>query len=50
MPEMMTAVVKRHPAPGAEIETAPIPSIGPTDVLLKVSATSICGTDLHIYE
>lgn len=50
MPQTMTAVVKRHPGPGAEIVTVPIPSTGPTDVLLKVQATSICGTDLHIYQ
>lgn len=50
MPEMMTAVVKRQPGPGAEIERVPVPTIGPRDVLLKVTATSICGTDLHIYK
>lgn len=27
-----------------------MPSIGATDVLLRVQATSICGTDLHIYK
>jgi len=46
----MTAVLKSAPGPGAEIATAPLPLIGPTDVLLKVLATSICGTDLHIYK
>ncbi len=50
MPELMTAVVKHHPGPGAEIRSVPIPSIGAHDVLLKVRATSICGTDLHIYK
>ena len=28
----------------------PIPQIGPQDALIKVQATSICGTDLHIYK
>lgn len=50
MPETMTAVVKHHPGPGAVIRSVPVPSIGAHDVLLKVRATSICGTDLHIYK
>ena len=28
----------------------PIPAVGDDDVLIQVKATSICGTDLHIYE
>ena len=28
----------------------PIPEIGPDEVLIKVRATSICGTDVHIYQ
>jgi threonine 3-dehydrogenase len=28
----------------------PIPSIGPNDVLIRVRHTSICGTDLHIWD
>jgi threonine 3-dehydrogenase len=27
-----------------------IPELGPEDVLVKVKATALCGTDLHIYE
>jgi threonine 3-dehydrogenase len=49
MPEMMKAVVKTKPGPGLEICDVPIPGIGPTDILIKARATSICGTDLHIY-
>jgi len=45
----MLAVMKGAPAPGAKIAEVEIPSIGPGDVLVKVRATSICGTDLHIY-
>jgi L-iditol 2-dehydrogenase len=30
-------------------EQAPIPTIGPGDVLVKVHSASICGTDLRIY-
>lgn len=50
MPKTMMAVVKPTAAPGAEIREVPIPSFGRTDVLVKVKAASICGTDLHIYE
>ncbi len=49
MPKMK-AVVKTRPAPGAEIVDKEIPAPGPHGVLVKVLATSICGTDLHIYE
>jgi threonine 3-dehydrogenase len=46
----MLAVVKPNAAPGAEIRQVKIPAFGRTDVLVKVKAASICGTDLHIYE
>lgn len=46
----MKAVIKKNPASGAEIEDVPMPSVGDYDVLVKVKATSICGTDFHIYE
>ncbi|MBV9789982.1 MAG: L-threonine 3-dehydrogenase [Chloroflexi bacterium] len=45
----MRAVVKAQAATGAELQTVPVPTIGPRDVLVKVRATTICGTDLHIY-
>ena len=44
----MTAVVKPAPAPGSEVRQVPVPTLGPRDVLIKVKAASICGTDLHI--
>src|SRR5206468_3114208 len=28
----------------------PIPSLGPTEVLIRVKVASICGTDVHIYD
>ncbi|BES72783.1 NAD(P)-dependent alcohol dehydrogenase [Marinobacter nanhaiticus D15-8W] len=31
-----------------ELQEKPIPEIGPTDALLKVTTTTICGTDVHI--
>ncbi len=46
----MKAVVKTKPEPGAELVEIETPTPGPDQVLVKVLATSICGTDLHIYE
>jgi len=45
----MKCLVKRKPEVGIWMETQPIPACGPNDVLVKVNSTSICGTDLHIY-
>ncbi|HZQ06469.1 MAG TPA: L-threonine 3-dehydrogenase, partial [Anaerolineae bacterium] len=49
MSEMMKAVVKTHAGPGFEMRAVPIPQIGATDILIRTRATSICGTDVHIY-
>lgn len=49
MTETMRAVIKPARQPGLVLTTKEIPSIGPRDVLVKVRATSICGTDLHLY-
>lgn len=46
----MTAVFKLRPAPGLEVAEADIPVPGPRDVLVRILAASICGTDLHIYK
>ncbi|HIE47886.1 TPA: L-threonine 3-dehydrogenase [Candidatus Bipolaricaulota bacterium] len=46
----MKAVVKAKPEPGAELKDVDVPTPGPGEVLIRVAATSICGTDLHIYE
>jgi 2-desacetyl-2-hydroxyethyl bacteriochlorophyllide A dehydrogenase len=32
-----------------EIRAVPVPSIGPDDVLVRVTRTGICGTDIHIF-
>ena len=50
MPGTMHAVVKTKPAPGAEWLEMPLPELRPDWVLVKVRATSICGTDVHIYQ
>ena len=45
----MQALRKMQPARGLQLDTVAVPAIGPTDVLVRVKAASICGTDLHIY-
>jgi threonine 3-dehydrogenase len=45
----MQAVVKAHSAPGIELREVPVPVPGPGEVLVRVQAASVCGTDLHIY-
>ncbi|OPZ64940.1 MAG: L-threonine 3-dehydrogenase [Firmicutes bacterium ADurb.Bin506] len=46
----MRAMAKMSPSPGAELIEVPIPRPGKGEVLIKVRATAICGTDVHIYE
>jgi threonine 3-dehydrogenase len=50
MPETMRAAVKTKPAPGLDVIDWPIPEPGPGEVLVKVRATAICGTDVHLYD
>lgn len=45
----MKALRKARPECGAQLENVSIPTIGPKEVLVRVRAASICGTDLHIY-
>ncbi len=45
----MKALVKTKAEKGIWLEDIPVPEIGPNDVLIKISKTAICGTDLHIY-
>jgi threonine 3-dehydrogenase len=49
MSDKMRAVLKAKAAPGAEMASVDVPRPSPGEVLVKVKATSICGTDLHIY-
>ena len=46
----MRALRKLGPVPGFELVDIPIPDVGPDEVLIEVRATSICGTDVHIYQ
>jgi threonine 3-dehydrogenase len=45
----MKALVKAEAKPGLWLREVPIPAIGINDVLIKILRTSICGTDVHIY-
>src|SRR5262249_24738098 len=49
MPTTMKALRKMQPARGLSFESAAVPAIGPTDVLVRVKTAPICGPDLHIY-
>ncbi|BFH64106.1 L-threonine 3-dehydrogenase [Paenibacillus azoreducens] len=49
MQKTMIGLVKEQRAPGAVLKEVPLPIIGPDEVLVQVKASSICGTDLHIY-
>ncbi len=42
-------LVKQDRAPGAVYKEVPVPVIGANEVLVRVKASSICGTDMHIY-
>jgi len=42
------ALVKPDAAPGLELRDVPEPEVGINDVLVRVTKTGICGTDLHI--
>lgn len=46
----MQAVVKPRKAPGGEVRTVPDPTPGEDEVLVRVLASSVCGTDVHIWE
>jgi threonine 3-dehydrogenase len=50
IPTTMRALAKLTPAPGLDLIEAPVPQPGPSDVLIRVKRTSICGTDSHIHK
>jgi len=45
----MRAIAKLSPGPGLQMTEVPVPKPGVNDVLIRVKKTSICGTDVHIY-
>jgi threonine 3-dehydrogenase len=50
MTATMRALVKAKAGPGLEMQEIPVPEPGPSDVLIRVRKTAICGTDLHIWK
>ena len=46
----MKALVKSKSEPGIWMDDVPMPKIDADEVLIRVSQTSICGTDMHIYK
>lgn len=49
IPTTMRALVKTRPEAGAELREVPVPRPGPGEILIRLEAVSLCGTDLHIY-
>ena len=49
MTNMMKALEKSKPELGLWAIDAPVPEIGPDDVLIRINKTGICGTDIHIW-
>ena len=45
----MKALVKTGPEQGLRLQDVPVPDVGPNDVLIRILKTSICGTDVHIW-
>jgi len=41
--------MKTKPAPGVEVKDIPVPEPKPDEVLIKIKAAAICGSDLGIY-
>ena len=45
----MQAVVKTKRAPGGEVKSVPTPKPKDDEVLVRVRASSVCGTDVHLW-
>jgi threonine 3-dehydrogenase len=45
----MRALAKLAPEEGLTLAERPVPEPGPGEILVRVEAASICGTDLHIW-
>ncbi len=48
MTNEMKALSKLHAREGLWMTHAPVPEIGPDDVLIKINKTGICGTDSYL--
>jgi threonine 3-dehydrogenase len=49
-PRSVQAVIKPTPAPGFTLADVPEPVPGEGELLLRVAAASVCGTDVHLYD
>ena len=49
MTNEMKALSKLHAREGLWMTHAPVPEIGPDEVLIRINKTGICGTDIHIW-
>ena len=49
IPTTMRALVKARPETGLWMQHVPVPGIGHNDVLIRIHKSSICGTDVHIW-
>ena len=47
MTAMMKAAIFVEPG-RIELADKPIPAVGPNDALVRITTTTICGTDVHI--
>jgi threonine 3-dehydrogenase len=47
--ETMAALRKREAGPGLVLDEVPVPVPADDEVLVRVDAAGVCGTDLHIY-
>ncbi|MFN8582460.1 MAG: alcohol dehydrogenase catalytic domain-containing protein [Gemmatimonadaceae bacterium] len=45
----MKALVKERAEPGFVLRDVPVPVIRDNEVLIRVRAAGVCGTDVHIY-
>ncbi|MCL1993246.1 MAG: L-threonine 3-dehydrogenase [Spirochaetes bacterium] len=48
--QKMKALVKKYSKPGIWMDEVEVPKPGSDEVLIKIKKTSICGTDIHIYQ
>lgn len=46
----MKALVKERAEPGFSLRDVPVPTIRDNEVLIRVRAAGVCGTDVHIHE
>jgi threonine 3-dehydrogenase len=46
----MKALIKDKPERGASLRDSDAPAVGDNDLLVRVRAAAICGTDIHIYQ